>query len=69
MIFINKVIDQFNLLDKYTVLILDEFSPPNYYYFLIDGEKYHPVPIYDAKNTIAIERVNKTFLGKTIEFI
>jgi len=36
--------------------------------FLIDGKKYSPVPIYDAKNCIAIES-DESFLGKVIEFV
>lgn len=40
----------------------------NYYYFIIDGKKYKPVPIYDLKNAIAVES-DESFIGKTVEFI
>ena len=40
----------------------------SYHKFLIDGNEYKPVPIYDAKNCIAIES-DKRFIGKVIEFI
>lgn len=39
-----------------------------YYYFIIDGKKYRPVPVYDVKNTIAVES-DENFIGKTVEFI
>ena len=62
-----KVIDEFHI-HKYAVMILDKMPEHSYYYFIIDGKKYKPLPVYDAKNTIAVES-DKSFIGKTVEFI
>lgn len=61
------VIKEFHL-HKYAVLVIDKMPECKYYYFIIDGKKYRPVPVYDLKNTIAVES-NKNFIGKTVEFI
>ena len=50
----SKVIYEFHI-KKYTVLKLDEMPKKSYHKFLIDGNEYKPVPIYDAKNCIAIK--------------
>lgn len=63
-----KVISEF-VVHKYTVLIIDEIPEQSYHYFLIDGKKYKPVPVYDAEKTIAIECIDKSFIGKTVQFI
>ena len=63
----SKVIDEFHI-NKYAVLILDKMPQKVYTSFLISGTKYKPVPVYDARNCIAIES-NESFVGKTIDFI
>lgn len=63
----SKVIYEFHI-KKYTVLKLDEMPKKSYHKFLIDGNEYKPVPIYDTKNYTAIER-DKSFIGKVVTFI
>ena len=63
----SKVVYEFHI-KKYTVLKLDEMPQKAYRNFLIDGNEYKPVPIYDAKNCIAIES-SKSFIGKIVEFV
>lgn len=63
----SRVIDELHI-KKYTVLKLDEMPLKTYHFFLIDGNKYKPVPMYDTKNCIAIES-NESFIGKVVEFI
>lgn len=63
-----RVTYEFNCGD-YKVLKLDgAVSEEEHRSYLIDGETYQIVPVYDAPNCIAIKS-NKTFLGKTVEFI
>lgn len=50
----SKVIYEFHI-KKYTVLKLDKMPKKSYHKFMIDGNEYKPVPIYDMKNCIAIE--------------
>lgn len=63
----SRVVYEFHI-KNYVVLKLDEMLKKAYRLFLIDGKKYSPVPIYDAKNCIAIES-DESFLGKVIEFV
>ena len=63
----SRVVYEFHI-KNYVVLKLDEMPKKAYRLFLIDGKKYSPVPIYDAKNCIAIES-DESFLGKVIEFV
>lgn len=63
----SKVIYEFHI-KKYIVLKLDEMPKKSYHKFLIDGNEYKPVPIYDTKNCIAIES-DKSFIGKVVTFI
>ena len=64
----NTVVDEFKAV-KYMVLALDEYVPPKAYNrFLIDGKVYVPVPVYDAKNCIAVES-DESFLGKRVEYL
>ena len=63
-----KVISEITL-GKYKALILDGPVPIHQYSkYRIDGFYYDIVPVYDAKNCIAIESAD-SFLGKTVEFI
>lgn len=53
---------------KYRVLKLDEAKPREpYTKYLIDGKAYDIVPVYDAKDCVAVE-ADESLLGKTIEF-
>lgn len=68
----SKVIDEIKINRKndkaYTILILDSIPKKKYNKFLIKGEKYTPLEIYDAKNCIGIIS-NENFIGETVEFI
>lgn len=55
-------------LGRYVVLVLDQIPNVSYNSFRINGKTYKPVPIYDTKNSIAIES-DDSFLGHTVEFI
>ena len=56
-------------LGKYKALILDGPVPiHSYTKYRIDGIYYDIVPVYDAKNCIAVES-SGSFLGKKVEFI
>ena len=62
-----KIIDEWRVLDRCTILTLDE-NAPSYWYFVIDGVKYEPVMVYDmGENVIAIKEPG-SFIGKTVEF-
>jgi len=62
-----KVIYEFSV-SKYKLLKLDgELPKKDYTYFVIDGKKYKPVPVYDAQNCIAVEST-ESFLGKEVSF-
>ncbi|MCD7959478.1 MAG: hypothetical protein LUF89_08410 [Ruminococcus sp.] len=65
-----KVIEDFQI-DKYRILILDgsRFSTALYRKFLIDGESYEPVSMYDADDSIIAIESSGSFEGKTVEFI
>ena len=64
----NTVVYEFKAV-KHMVLALDEYVPTKAYNrFLINGKVYMPVPVYDAKNCIALES-NDSFLGKIVEYI
>jgi len=63
----SKVIKEFHI-KNYTALILDEIPKKSYHNFLIRNKLYKPVPVYDAKNCIAIES-NESFIGETVDFI
>lgn len=68
MITMNTVIEQWNI-DNYTVLLLDQYTPTRVYrFFLIDGVKYEPVPIYDITNAIAIYETGN-FVGRRVDYI
>ncbi len=63
-----RIINEFQL-RSYRVLILDKLPLKSYRQYQIDGEMWEPVPVYDAKNTIAIRYdYGKSFLGKTVDF-
>ncbi len=64
-----KIIDEWRLLDKYTILTLDEDTPFRpYWHYVIDGVEYEPVMVYDmGENVIAINEPG-SFIGKTVEF-
>lgn len=64
-----KIIDEWIVGNKYTVLTLDEDVPhQSIWHYVIDGVEYDPVIAYDVgKNIIAIEKVG-SFIGKTVEF-
>jgi hypothetical protein len=67
MINMSKVINEFHI-NKMTVLILDNIPNKPYSQYRIEGKNYKPIPVYDAKNCIAINE-NKNFIGQTVEFI
>lgn len=56
----SKVIYEFHI-KKYTVLKLDEMPKKSYHKFLIDGNEYKSVPIYDVK-IILLLKVIKVLL-------
>ena len=63
-----KVISQL-FINKYAVLeINNEIPQKKYSHYLIDGKTYDCVPIYDFPKHIAIIS-DKSFVGKTVEFI
>lgn len=63
-----KVISEITL-GKYKALILDG-PVPTYRYskYCIDGTYYDIVPVYDAKNCIAIVS-SDSFVGKIVDFV
>ncbi len=66
-----KIIDEWVVGNKYTILTLDEDLPRQaIWYYVIDGVEYVPVIVYDmGKNIIGIEKVAAdSFIGKTVEF-
>lgn len=64
-----KIVSQFRIADKYTVLRLDGPIPMRpYRKYRIDGVAFEPVPVYDLPNCIAISEYRE-FVGKTVEFI
>ncbi len=64
-----KVIDEWQIPNEGTILILDENVPfKTYLRYTIDGMEYEPEIIYDAgKHAIAIKAYG-SFIGKTVEF-
>lgn len=67
MIDMAKVISEF-IIGKYKILKLDSALPlKGYTKYVIDGNDYDIVPIYDAVNCIAIESKD-SFIGKIVEF-
>lgn len=63
----NKVVDEISIEGK-KILRLDEMKTPmSYRKYSIDGKTYNIVPVYDAKNCIAIEST-ESFIGKTVEY-
>ena len=67
MVIMNKIIDNF-IIDKYSIIKVDEIPNKPYNKLKIGNDFFKPVPIFDAKNCIAIES-NKKFIGENIEFI
>jgi len=67
----DKIVGQ-SKIGKYTVLYLE--PNPNRYFmdyrkYKIKDREYEPVPVYDAKNTIAIITDEKQFVDETVEYI
>lgn len=63
-----KIISEITL-GKYKALILDGPVPTHRYSkYCIDGIYYDIVPVYDAKNCIAIAS-SDSFLGKIVNFV
>lgn len=65
--FMGIVINEFKV-SKYVILVLDQIPDTKYRNFRINGKTYKPVPIYDAKNSIAVES-GDSFIGDKVEFI
>lgn len=65
-----KVVDEWRLQDKYTILTLDEERPnKSYRKYVVDGVEYEPEIVYDmGKNVIGIKATGD-FIGKTVEFM
>lgn len=63
----SKIISNF-IIDKYSVIKVDEIPAKPYNKIKIGNDFFKPVPIFDAKNCIAIES-NKKFISENIEFI
>lgn len=66
-----KIIDEWVVGNKYTILTLDEDLPHQaIWHYVIDGVEYDPVIVYDmGKSIIGIEKVAAdSFIGKTVEF-
>ena len=63
----SKIISNF-IIDKYSVIKVDEIPTKPYNKIKIGNDFFKPVPIFDAKNCIAIES-NKKFISENIEFI
>ncbi|NLK23566.1 MAG: hypothetical protein GX309_06205 [Clostridiales bacterium] len=62
------VISEFKI-KNYMVLKLDNDKPlKKYTKYLIGGNEYEIVPIYDADKCIAIE-ADRSFLGENVKFI
>ncbi len=63
-----KVIDEWHV-GPYTVLTLDNMDTPRgYNKYIIGGEPYKIVMLYDMPNCIAIQS-DGSFIGKTVEFV
>ena len=63
-----KIMSDFSI-GKYRVLMLDGEKPKTpYTKYLIDGEAYDIVPVYDATDCIAVES-NVSLKGKSVEFV
>lgn len=64
----NTVIEQWRI-KNYSVLFLDQYVPTGEYrFYMIDGVKYEPTPIYDIRNAIAIQEEGN-FVGKHVDYI
>lgn len=62
-----KVVSEFSI-GGYKVLTLDGAVPNRgYREYVIGGETFGIVPLYDIPNSIAIE-AKDSFVGKTVEF-
>ena len=63
----SKIMNEFHV-NNYVVLILDSMPDIGFNYFVIKGNKFVPIHVYDGKNCVAVES-NESFIGETIEFI
>lgn len=62
-----KIIEDFQV-SRYRLLKLDgELPRCGYSKYIIDGNVYDIVPVYDAPNCIAVESTD-SFKGKCVEF-
>jgi hypothetical protein len=68
----SKIVNSFKV-KKYSVLILETNGIPNKSFrkLKIGNDIFKPVPIFDAKDCVAIESDTdkETFIGKNIEFL
>ena len=63
----SRILSEFRI-EKYLVLKISDIPLKPYNKVKIEQEIFDIVPMYDAKQCVAIES-NKTFLNKNIEFL
>ena len=65
-----NIIDEFRI-GKYMVLTLDGniWGIKGYRKYRIDGRIYNSVPVYDMGNNVIAVESEKSFVGKTIDFV
>lgn len=63
-----KPIGEIKILDRYTVLRFNKLPTTPYKKIKVGSRLFEVVPVYDAKNCIAVESTD-SFLNSQIEFV
>ncbi|MGN0194610.1 MAG: hypothetical protein ACI39G_05830 [Pseudoramibacter sp.] len=65
-----KIIEQWNLPQNTACLTLDDDRPlAEYYSYIIDGEPFEALMLYDVKRNIIAVKTDKNLVGKIVEFV